>query len=344
MYLYNIHKSALCRVGKVSHYSRSVIPTGKAVMGILMAAMLSISAPTFAKVDHEESAQHGHGETEEHKHDESEDHSDSTDISDEQIALSNIQTERVSRHTLNIKKTLFGLVSTPQDKTFRVFSSYESLVKKVHVSEGQNVIKGQLLLTLFNKQNLQTYTISSPSNGEVTKRFVNTGDHADENVLLEIIDLSQVWIELSAFPKDIDLLSKNQVVWVYDMHQHKRSKGKIIYVAPIMTNGHIARARVLLNNNNNHWRPGMHIKADVIINQAIIPLAVKTSALQILDGNTVVFTKHGNKFESSPVITGKSDDTYTQIMSGLQSGAEYVSVNSFVIKADIKKDGASHSH
>jgi cobalt-zinc-cadmium efflux system membrane fusion protein len=272
------------------------------------------------------------------------DHEDSTHISDKQIHLSGIKTEAVQPVTLDITTTLFGSVATPQDKAFRIFSSYESLVKQVHVGEGQTVKKGQLLLTLFNKQNLQTYTLTSPSNGEVTKRFVNTGDHADENILLEITDLSNVWIELSAFPKDIETLAKGQDILVYDMHQHKKSKGKIIYVAPIMTEGHIARARAILKNPQQHWRPGMHIKADIKVNTSKVALAIKTSALQRLDGKSVVFTKEGNEFRSRPVVLGQSDHSYTEIISGLEAGDEYVSENSFVIKADIKKDGASHDH
>jgi cobalt-zinc-cadmium efflux system membrane fusion protein len=319
------------------------------VVTALMTLSISFSSLTIASNDHHHETDSRkkvlHEQHEDDKHlEDQEVHSDSTEISDEQITLSNIKTEQASLREINISTTLFGVVSTAQDKTFRVFATYESLVKKVHVSEGQKIKKGQLLLTLFNKQNLQTYTISSPSNGEITKRLVNTGDHADENILLEIIDLSQVWIELSAFPQDIELLSKAQTVWVYDLHQHKKSKGKIIYVAPIMTNGHIARARALLQNKTDHWRPGMHIKASVVVNKFPSTLAVKTSALQILEGNTVVFTKHGNTFESAQVTTGISDDMYTQITSGINAGDEYVSVNSFIIKADIKKDGASHSH
>lgn len=309
---------------------------------IAFISLLTLTGSVIASGDHhhDESNVHsdqGHPESEE-------EHADSTLISDQQILLSGIKTEAVKPFTLNITKTLYGSVTTPQDKAFRVFASYESLVKQVHVIEGQSVKKGQLLLTLFNKQNLQTYTLSSPSNGEVTKRFVNTGDHADENILLEITDLSNVWIELSAFPKDIETLNKDQEVWVYDMHQHKKSKGKIIYVAPIMTEGHIARARAILSNAQQHWRPGMHIKADISVDESNVPLAIKTSALQNLEGKSVVFVKEGNEFHSRPVVLGRSDSTHTEVISGLSVGDEYVSENSFVIKADIKKDGASHDH
>lgn len=279
-----------------------------------------------------------------HNHEEPEQHSDSTSISDEMLNLNNIQTSVAQSESINTQKTLFGLVTVPQDKIFRIYASYESLVKEVYVVEGQIVKKGQLLLKLFNKQNLQTYNILSPDSGEITKRFVNIGDHADENILLEIIDLSDVWIELSAFPKDIEILSKGQGVWVYDLHQHLKSKGKIIYVAPIMTEGHIARVRAQLNNKQGHWRPGMHIKADINVSNSTVDLAVKNSALQSLEGQSVVFVKHGNEFTARPVKLGKSDQLHTEILSGLLKGDEYVSVNSFIIKADIKKDGASHDH
>lgn len=323
---------------------------------LLLATLISSSAHTKANDEHEHfehsgsllsSAQitqdHAHESGHETEHKEVESH-DSTKLSKSQVNLSGIQTNIAATEILNVSKTLYGVIQIPQDKSFRIYASYESLVKKVHVSEGQRVNKGQLLLTLSNKQTLQTYTLTSPSDGEVTKRYANTGDHADENVLLEITDLSHVWVELSAFPKDINLLSQGQSVWVHDMHLEKKDKGEIIYIAPIMSEGHIARARASLKNEQKHWRAGMHIKADIQIDTSQVTLAVKTSALQTLNGNDVVFTKHGDTFKSTQVKLGKSDGIYTEIISGLSHGDEYVSENSYIVKADIKKDGASHNH
>jgi cobalt-zinc-cadmium efflux system membrane fusion protein len=142
----------------------------------------------------------------------------------------------------------------------------------------------------------------------------------------------------------VEKMHKGQAVSVYDLHHHEKQQGKIIYVAPAMTGGHIARARALINNKEGHWRPGMHVKADIITNTSASVLSVKKSALQTFHNATVVFAKFGDQFEVRPLTLGKSDGEYIEVLAGLKTDTEYATSNSFVIKADILKAGASHDH
>ena len=73
-----------------------------------------------------------------------------------------------------------------------------------HLQVGDHVQKGQALARLTNIQTLQSYTLKSPSAGEVTSRSVNTGDRVDAEEILVISDLSKVWVDMSAFPENID--------------------------------------------------------------------------------------------------------------------------------------------
>ena len=41
---------------------------------------------------------------------------------------------------------------------------------------------------------------------------------------------------------------------------------------------------------------------------------------------------------------GASDGTWTEVLGGIEPGQAYVAENSFLIKADIEKSGASHDH
>ena len=41
---------------------------------------------------------------------------------------------------------------------------------------------------------------------------------------------------------------------------------------------------------------------------------------------------------------GRSDGVYSEVLSGLKAGDSYVVDNSYLIKADIEKAGASHDH
>ena len=67
-------------------------------------------------------------------------------------------------------------------------------------------------------------------------------------------------------------------------------------------------------------------------------------AIQSMDGNSIVFLHYGNMFQAVPVKLGIKDDNFTEIKHGLEIGQVYVSKNSFLIKADLEKSGASHAH
>jgi len=73
-------------------------------------------------------------------------------------------------------------------------------------------------------------------------------------------------------------------------------------------------------------------------------VAVESDAIQNLNGETVVFIREGNRFEASEIKTGRKSGDYVEVLSGLEPGAEYVIGNSYLIKADILKQGAGHSH
>jgi membrane fusion protein, heavy metal efflux system len=271
-------------------------------------------------------------------------HEGRAEISDRLLSLSGLQTEKIAAKELVLTDTLFGVISVPDHRKFKLHAAYSGLVKKILVKVGDSVKAGQRLAILQNTQTLQDYFLVSPSNGEVSVINANVGDRADESAIAEIIDLSEVWVDLSAFPENIERLMIGQSVEVYDLHQHQRVYSKISYIAPKMTGGHIARARAVINNKAGHWRPGMHIKADIEIKKRQVPMAVKASAIQSFREMPVVFAKYGNTFEVRMVQLGETDGEYIEVLGGIEPGTEYVTENSFLLKAEVLKDGASHDH
>ena len=273
-----------------------------------------------------------------------ESHEGRAEITPRLAELSGIQTEIAGPQTLKTSDTLFGVIAAAQDQVFHVHAPYSSIVETVQVQVGDSVEKGQILIRLKNTETLQTYYLKSPVKGEVTELTVNQGDRADNQALMQISDLSRVWVNLSAFPENIEKLAIGQDVEVYDMHDHERAAGKVEYIAPQMTGGHIARARAVIDNAEGHWRPGMHIKADIKTSERQVPLAVKTSALQSFRDMPVVFAKYGNHYEVRMLEMGEQSDDWIEVLGGLEPGTEYVTGNSFLLKADVLKSGASHDH
>jgi len=266
------------------------------------------------------------------------------EIPQRMLDLAEIKTETAGPRTLMMTNTVYGIISKAEDSVFHVHAAYPGIVQSVSVETGDTVKKGQRLLTVLNEKTLQTYVVTSPSAGEVTMRPVKRGDHTDIGTLVEISDLSTVWVEMSMFPQDIELISKGMKVLVSDLHGDQTVETRLDYLSPQMTGGHIARARASMANPDGNWRPGMHVVADVVMKQVEVPLAVKRSALQSFREMPVVFGRFGNVFEVRMVQLGRQDDNYVEVTGGLKAGTEYVTGNSYLLKAEVLKDGASHSH
>ena len=271
-------------------------------------------------------------------------HEGRAQISPRMQAAANLGLARVGPATLAFKRTLFGVIAPIPDRVQLVEAPYPSLVEALHVGIGARVARGQPVITLRNTRTLQTYPLASPAAGEVIALAARAGMRTGDQALLKIADLSSVRVELSAFPEDLEALMPGQSATIYDLHQHRVAHGELSYIAPVMTGGHIARARAVIPNPDGHWRPGMHLKADVHTGQRAVPMAVHRDALQEFRGMPVVFARYGDIFEVRMLELGRRDAEFVEILGGIEPGTEYVSRNSFVIKADVLKDGASHDH
>ena len=73
-------------------------------------------------------------------------------------------------------------------------------------------------------------------------------------------------------------------------------------------------------------------------------MAIAIDAVQSLRDWTVVFGRYGDKFEARPIKLGRRDEKSVEVLSGLNPGEPYAATNSYLIKADIGKAGASHDH
>ena len=103
--------------------------------------------------------------------------------------------------------------------------------------------------------------------------------------------------------------------------------------------------RVVLDNNKDaKWVPGSFVRGTVTVSDRKASLAVKTSGLQRFRDFTVVFAKVEDTYEVRMLDLGASDGTWTEVLGGIEPGQDYVAENSFLIKADIEKSGASHDH
>ena len=73
-------------------------------------------------------------------------------------------------------------------------------------------------------------------------------------------------------------------------------------------------------------------------------MAVEPEAIQNFRDWSVVFVRYGSLLEARPLELGENDGNRVEVLQGLKAGEEYVAKNSYAVKAEIEKSGATHSH
>tara|TARA_A100001015_G_C14851150_1_gene656519 strand:- start:49 stop:1038 length:990 start_codon:yes stop_codon:yes gene_type:complete len=303
---------------------------------------------SFAKNEHE----HGHDESNHNEEKEKEGDQDnheeesSTTISEESAKNAGIKISQAKPQIIFETISLTGKIILDQDRTYNIKARFPGVVKDVKVKWGQKVKKGQVLAVIESNDSLKLYSVKSPRSGIVLKRNTNVGNVAGDESIFTIANLSKVWAEFHVFPRDIHDIKEGQEVVVRTLENGTKDQGKISLILPTAdAESQTVIAIVSLANKDSKWKPGMSVEGKVKILEKEVPIAVNKKAIQRIEGESVIFVKEGSdKYEARHVKLGKGDDEYIEVIEGLNTGEEYVSHGSFIIKADILKSTAEHSH
>lgn len=238
---------------------------------------------------------------------------------------------------------LMGNVVVDGTRHAEIKARFPGIVRAVHVEQGQAVKRGQALVTVEGNDSMRSYAVTAPFDGVVLSRATNVGDVAGSNTLVEVANLSDVWVELRAIGADAEKIAAGQSVKIRSATGENSVEGVIRTLLPVAS-GQSVVARARIPNTQGRWRPGMAVSAEVTVATRQVPLAVKESGLQRFRDFTVVFAQVGETYEVRMLELGARDGEYAEVLGGLKPGTAYVSEQSFLIKADVEKSGAGHDH
>jgi membrane fusion protein, heavy metal efflux system len=195
-------------------------------------------------------------------------------------------------------------------------------------------------------ENLARYEIRAPLGGTVVERDVTIGESVSADAqIFTVADLSTVWVEVSVFSKDLGAVRQGQSAVVVSTDLAVEAPGRIDFVGRLVgEETRTATARLSLPNPAGLWRPGLFATVKLVREETTIPLAVAVEGIQTFRDWQVVFIKYGDWFEARPLELGRSDGKWVEVLSGLKAGDQYAVANSFAIKAEIGKLGATHDH
>ena len=239
-----------------------------------------------------------------------------------------------------------GRVQPNEDHMTHVIPRYPGIVKKITKRLGDAVAKDEVVAVVESNESLQSYEVKSSLAGTVIGKDVRQGEFVKEGeVIYSVADLSTVWVDLNVNRKDFDKLKVGEPVTIFAGEGMTNATGTVSYISPFgAEDTQTMLARVELPNPTGKWRPGLFVTGEIVVEEAEVPVAVKASALQSFRDWDVVFMADGSMFEIAILELGRRDSEWVEVVSGLKAGQKYAAENSFIIKADILKSGASHDH
>ena len=240
--------------------------------------------------------------------------------------------------------SVYGKISSNTERVRKVSARFDGLIKSIKPSIGDTVQKGQVLARIESNESLKSYNIKAPISGVITQRNANSGEQTNGRNLFTIMDTSTVWANLSLFPADRKRIRIGAPVKITTTINGQSFSGVIDRINVMTEANQSIGARVVLDNKDGTLFPGTFVSADIEIANHVVDLVVKRDGLQAFRDFTVVYAKIGDEYEVRMLELGRQDNTWIEVLGGLEPNTRYVSANSYVIKADIEKSGASHDH
>lgn len=314
----------------------------------MLATSISLIAMSFifnasASQDSHDHANEGKADTQARDdHGQGHDEADAVELSEAQMALAQLQMANAGPGTLRQTAQVYGRIEPVASRTAVVHARYPGRIVRLDPEIGQRVTRGDIIAMVEADDSLQAYSLRAPISGVVIDRMASAGEATAGRALLRIADYSEVWAQLAVFPSQLSAVKPGQAVMVYG--DGVQTKGDIDWITPAANRGPARSARVVLPNADGRWSPETTVRAEIVTALTEVGLLVDNQALQDIEGQPSVFVRHEDRFEAQALKLGRSDGRVTEVLEGLQPGAQYVTANSYLLKAELEKSNAEHDH
>lgn len=268
----------------------------------------------------------------------------------EQLKNADIKIEEAGPATIKTMVPVYGKVAANEEALAHVMPRFTGIVKAVRKRLGDNVERGEVLAQIESNESLKVYDVISEIAGTVITRDITLGELVkDDKMIFTVANLETVWIDLSIFRQDFGSLTVGSPVEFHTGTGHvsgeRHIRARVDYISPFGSEGsQTMLARCVVPNPQGELRPGLYVDGEVVTGQVEAAVAVENSAIQTVEGKTVVFVAADGAFEAREVQLGVKDNDRVEVSAGLRPGEKYVAQNSFIIKAELGKGEAEHEH
>lgn len=317
-------------------------------------------------------------------------------MSNEAVALANVQTTLVSRQNPVKDIQLYGTIQVDERLSQSQSSHVNGRIEKLYVNfTGESVRKGQTIAAVYSPdlQNAQQelleavkmesfqplllqaareklrlwkltdnqidaivksgkvnplVEIKSNSNGVVISKNVNQGEYINQgSVLLNIVNLSQVWAMFDAYEVDLPFLRVgDNLEFTLQAIPGKIFNGKISFIDPLLDKTtRTSKIRVVTSNPGMQLKPEMYATAKVnaSLRQYGNEIVIPKSAVLWTGKRSIVYVKQpdteSSVFMLREIELGPTLGSSYVVLSGIQDGDEIVTNGAFSIDATAQLEG-----
>ncbi|MEN2434794.1 efflux RND transporter periplasmic adaptor subunit [Weeksellaceae bacterium A-14] len=208
-----------------------------------------------------------------------------------------------------------------------------------------NSIAQQLKLVNINPAKISAGNIQrsvpvySTINGFVSKVNVNIGKYVTpSDVLFELINPSDIHLNLKVYEKDLEMLKTGQRIVAYtNVDPSKKYAGEILLTSKDVDGSGIADVHCHFEKYDPALIPGMYMNAEVETENSFAN-AIPEESVVDFEGKNFVFVETGKQtWKMVPVTLGVSENGYVEILNFADfKGKKIVSKNAYTLLMKLK--------
>src|SRR5438477_5426761 len=189
----------------------------------------------------------------------------------------------------------------------------------------------------------ETLTLRSPFRGVVQEVPAQQGANVKVgDRLIDIADLSVVWVSAEFYESELSMLQTGQSVTVTaSSYPNDHFEGQVAVINPFLEQAkRTAKVRIDIPNPDFKLRPGMYSNVELGMDMGE-GLVVPASAVMPTGSREIAFVdKGGGKLEPRVVELGEQIGDHYEVKSGLAEGERVIASANFLIDAESKVQGA----
>lgn len=158
------------------------------------------------------------------------------------------------------------------------------------------------------------FKLISPIQGRVSLLNANLGKHiSPEEVIFEIINESELYLNLTIFEKDIRKVKAGQRIAFHLLNDDQVYESKVSRIGvKVNESSRTTSVQGVLRNKNQELKPGMHVVASLFISEKNV-FAIPSAAIVETENKSYVFIQDKDQFKIVEVETGREQEQFTEI-------------------------------